>query len=380
MNKAANNFNRSIIFFAALILFITPAKSQTVHSMDPVTKELQEHQFDLSDNGKTFLLSEARHASFFMLGELHGEQEIPALLRELWPQMWQQGYRYIAAEMSPWAVHYLEFAPLDSSPKIKGLWSKGEATFVHSISNTLKINVLWGCDMEEQQLQFLIHDLALANPQHTAIKRIDEMTRTGYNRSMAAEILNLLQASNQIKDKFINGISLYQNIIATLEIDRDRQNIVSRHSARIRRESLMKELFIQQYKANPKAKVFFRFGRNHLHRGYDQRGVSTLGNFVAEFAFANNLDSFNVAAFAGGGRVYLAGETIAWDERKDDLAFNYLAYLARYPATVFDLRPIRSLLHQVPTENRSPLQTSLIYWADSYDAIIYYKRITPFQY
>ena len=72
------------------------AVAQQGQSDDPIRKELEQHEFDLSTTGKAFLLDEARGASFFLLGELHGENEIPALLREVWPQMWRDGYRHIA--------------------------------------------------------------------------------------------------------------------------------------------------------------------------------------------------------------------------------------------------------------------------------------------
>lgn len=49
------------------------------------------------------------------------------------------------------------------------------------------------------------------------------------------------------------------------------------------------------------------------------------------------------------------------------------------PRPVFDSRPVRKILHRIPQESRSPLQQRLVYWADSYDAIICYKNITPLQ-
>src|SRR5688572_17014245 len=40
--------------------------------------QLGAHQYDLSTEGRAFLIKEASRASFFMLGELHGDNEIPA--------------------------------------------------------------------------------------------------------------------------------------------------------------------------------------------------------------------------------------------------------------------------------------------------------------
>lgn len=348
---------------------------------DPIATQLQKQQYDLSTNGKAFLLNEARQTSFFLLGELHGENEIPALVRDVWPQMWRDGYRNIAAELSPWAAHQLEFALAHGGPTVRGLWSKEEAQFAHSVSNTAKA-VLWGCDIDEAQPHLLIRDLAAANPSNSALQQMVEITKTGYNRTAAPDLLKLAQSAKGIKDQTINDASLYASVVGTLEVERDRFS-KDRLSASILRESLMKNLFLVHYQyqksavSGVKPKVLFRFGRNHLHRGYDRRGVSTLGNFVAEFALAQHATSFHVAAFAAGGKYFLGGMFDA-DERKDEPAFELFASIAQYPATVFDLRPLRPILHQVPEKDRSPVQNSMIYWADSYDAIICYREVTPF--
>ena len=84
-----------------------------------------------------------------------------------------------------------------------------------------------------------------------------------------------------------------------------------------------------------------------------------------------------MAAFAAGGQGFLAGTAFDADERQEDPAFELLASVARYPATVFDLRRLRSILHQIPERDGSSVQKSLIYWADSYDAIICYREVTP---
>jgi hypothetical protein len=102
-----------------------------------------------------------------------------------------------------------------------------------------------------------------------------------------------------------------------------------------------------------------------------------LGNFTVGFAISKGRKAFNVGAFGAGGKETLLGNTWNADERQDELAFALLAETAKYSATLFDLRPIRALLHRVPQEKRSPLQSNLIYWADSYDALICYKVVTP---
>src|SRR2546429_6602955 len=73
---------------------------------------------------------------------------------------------------------------------------------------------------------------------------------------------------------------------------------------------------------------------NHLHRGYDARGISTLGNFIAEFALEEGEKAFNVGAFGAGGQQTVAGKTYDADERQDELAFALLAERAKYSATI----------------------------------------------
>lgn len=348
-------------------------------SEDTVRQSIPQNQYNLANSGRDFLLKEARNASFFLLGELHGENEIPALLRDLWPQMSHDGYRYIAAEVSPWAAYQLEFASAESQPKLMSLWSKQEALFVHSRGSAEA--VLWGCDMEEEQPQLLIQELAALNPSNSALARMVEMSKSGYRRQMAPQLLEIMGGMGSVRDRIVNDVSLVDSVQATLKIEVDRLNTNTKLPAQIRRESLMKDLFQLHYAKNKvqssDAKVMLRFGRNHLHRGYDARGVSTLGNFVAEFALSQHKAVFNVAAFGAGGKASLAGETWNADERQDDLAFELLASLAQYPATVFDLRPLREILHRIPDENRTSRLQRLVYWADSYDAIICYKNVTP---
>ncbi|HEX5081017.1 MAG TPA: hypothetical protein VFY40_03155 [Blastocatellia bacterium] len=307
-----------------------------------------------------------------MLGELHGENEIPALVRSLWPSMWKTGYRYVAAEISPWAANRLEFG---SNVPISGLWTQPEATFVTSLKRD-RAAVLWGCDIEEAQPHFLIRELAAENPRSKDLQAAAEMVKSGYQRRMAPALLQLVQAAVGATDRLIGGVSLQNSLLRTLEVESDRFSGAAL-SASVRRERVMKDLLHRYYMRTDGAKVFLRFGRNHLHRGIDRRGISTLGNFVAELAEAKGMRAFNVAAFAGGGKIQLPGRAIDFDERGDDPAFAYLASIARYPATVFDLRPMRQPLHRLPANKRSAIEASLVYWADSYDAIIFYREVTP---
>jgi hypothetical protein len=247
-----------------VICFMSCAAAQQDKSEESVREDLKQHQYDLLTDGKVFLLDEARNASFFLLGELHGENEIPALLRVLWPAMWRDGYRYIAAELSPWAANQLELTPADRQPRLGTLWSKQEALFVHSLGAAPP--VLWGCDMDEGQPHLLIRELAAANPASPSLGRMLDITKSGYKREMAPELLQWTRGLANIRDLWINDASLLESLEATLQIDNDRLDPDTKLPAQLRRESLMKELFLLHYQksisSNRDPKVMLRFGRN----------------------------------------------------------------------------------------------------------------------
>ncbi|HEY4088692.1 MAG TPA: hypothetical protein VGM43_22335 [Bryobacteraceae bacterium] len=317
-------------------------------------------QYNLSSNGNAFLLNEAHAASFFLLGELHGENEIPALLHALWPEMRRAGYAHVAAEVSPWAAKQLQSGPVDA-PFGLSLWSRADALFIHASGADV-----WGCDIEEGQPDRLISSQLSKNPQNAALLQMAAITKTKYSRKDAPQLLKLAE---QTAD---------EDLLDTFRVEALRSDPSRRYEASVARENILKKNFARQLTASPPSdKVLLRFGRNHLHRGYDARGVSTLGNFVAEIATSKGSRAFNVAVFAAGGKEHLNGETFDADERSDEPAFQYFAELAKYPATVFDLRPLRPALHRIPASNRTALQNSLIYWTDTYDAIICYQTVTP---
>lgn len=309
---------RFLLVTGFVLLAYVPAWAQ-----DDFSAELASNQYDLNHGGHGFLEYEARMASFFLLGELHGEKEIPELIRALWPEMRKIGYAHVAAEVSPWAARELQSGPVNA-PFGLSLWTREEALFIRGSGADI-----WGCDIEEGQPEKLAGDIDRESIRDT--RRVEAL-RAGPN---------------------------------------------TRYEASCERENVMKKLLARQLANHPGEKVLLRFGRNHLHRGYDGRGVSTLGNFAVELAVSKGLRVFNVAAFAAGGTEQLNGKTFDADERGDEPAFQLLAGLAKYPATVFDLRPIRAALHGIRADRRSALQTNLIYWADSYDAIVCYQTVTP---
>ncbi len=317
-----------------------------VPAQDAVADVLRTHQSDLSTDGKAFLLKEASSASFFLVGGLHGDNETPALVAALWPSLRDSGYRYIVGEMSPWAA------------------------------GRLKVPHLRGGDIEEPQPHLLIRDLAAANPQSRPLQLMVEALKGGYQRKLAPDLLQLARQLGDVTDTSEGPTTLKTLVLKTLEVEVARLN-TDRLPASVLRETFMKDLFLAYYGAEgTRPKVMAVYGQNHLGRGIDRRGVSTLGNFIAELAIAQKGQSFHVELFAAGGKISFGGLRDI-DQRKDEQAFDVLASAARYPATVFDLRPLRSMLRRSPVDKLTARDASLLYEADSYDAVVCYREVTP---
>jgi hypothetical protein len=347
---------------------------------DKLPALLKKHQYNLNDNGRKFLLREADEASFFLLGELHGSVEVPQLIYSLWPEMNKYGYRHIAAEVSPWAAEKLEFGKGTDTLMTEGLWTNREARLISSTTKNIESPLIWGCDMEEISLDAVIHDLARRNPDVSLFQNWLAMITSGYERKASAALLKTYADQRGLETKHAKQIPYLENIVTSLRIDSARAFDDSKLKARLLRENLMKEIFAVHYRNVQKKeseKILLRFGRNHLHRGFDSRGISTLGNFVSELAIYRGLKTFNVAMFATGGQCRLMGESFDADERTEDAAFQFLWEQAVYDGTIFDLRPLRIELHLMQSQGLSEVQKRLLYWANSYDAIICFKNVTP---
>ncbi len=321
---------------------------------DPLSSLLTEHQFDLTTTGRAFLTREASQTAFVLIGGLHGDNETQALLAPLLEGL-GTGEKLVVTELSPWVA-------------------RGIASAIPSTSGIR----LRGIDVETGQLPQMIRALAMANPTNTTLQEMRQMVVDGYQRAEASGLLTAMRNVGEVKNEMVGAVFLTSLLLRSLEVEMDRANPATADlSASLRRERALKDFFLEEYRQSgtPPLKVAAVFGRNHMHRGIDRRGVATVGNFIAELAVVEGKGVFNVALVSGGGRVNVGGMQNA-DERQSDPAFAYLASVARYPATVFDLRPLREGLRN-GNPSLSEVEKSLLYWADSYDAVVYHREVTP---
>jgi hypothetical protein len=287
-----------------------------------------------------------------LIGGLHGDNETQALVEILVPALGAP--TLVLTEMSPWAANRLFGKMADTGVRLRGI------------------------DIEEAQLGLVIRELATANPDNRAAQDMLSTIKGGYRRTLAADLLPLARRLEELIRASTGGVSLATLVTRSLEVQVDRASpATSGLTASLRRERVMKDFFLAQYRdasqSGARPNVAAVFGRNHLHRGIDRRGVSTLGNFLVEFAIIEGRDAFNIALVAAGGKIAQAGVRDL-DERNDDPAFALLAAVTPCRTTVFDLRPLREPLRKISATTRSSEQASLLYWADSYDAMIVYKK------
>jgi len=369
---------RSFITLLCLTQLWIPASHLAAQNAtdESIRKELTSHARALHASGEAVLLKEASERQYFLLGELHGENEVPDLLSDLWPALWRAGYRHIAAEVSPWAAAHLQRSVAEDATPVPGLWTRKQAANILRFAAPGQF-VLWGCDIEEEQPDRLISQMMQLNISDPHLRRMLEIVSNGYSRKDAPELLRLAESEHPAHDDLVGGESLWKNTVNTLQVEALRSDPHTRYSASDKRERVMKDLFLTHLKQEPQGKVLLRFGRNHLHRGIDARGISTLGNFVSELSTTQGQSVVNVGVFAAGGKEHLAGQTFSADERQDEPTFALLAGLSGTDATLFDLRDLRPILHAIPSDKRTPLETNLTYWADSYDFLLCYPNVSP---
>jgi hypothetical protein len=341
-----------------------------------IRQALISHATPLHDSGEALILKEAGRNQYVLLGELHGENEVPQLISDLWPALWQEGYRHIAAEVSPWAATHLQKSVAEDTTPVPGLWTRNQAADVNRFAAPDQ-PVVWGCDIEEEQPNRLIQQMATLNPSNASLHAMAEIVSHGYNRKRAPELLQMAKSAAPTHDVVAGGESLWKSTLDTLQVESLRAGPGTRYFASDERERVMKNQFLVHLKQQPQGNVLLRFGRNHLHRGLDARGISTLGNFVAEWAVSQGQSVVNIGVFAAGGNEHLAGQTFSADERQDESTFALLASLSGNQPTLFDLRDLRPILHGIPSQKRTPLETNLVYWADSYDFLLCYPSVSP---
>jgi hypothetical protein len=353
----------------------------------------------LDGEGARRIAAWADEAQFFMLGEDHGNaglaQFATALARTLGPR----GYRHTAIEVDPLMTAKLTATMKGGKASLARYlaedqralampffgWNE-EADFIGA---ALEFGPLWGLDQ------------TFIGAAHVHLDEIAALSKTPAVRAMAGQLakaararpLGLLgsidvqqlaalrqamppeedPAARALADRLIESSLIYEPFV---------RGQGSKYAANHAREALMKRYFLAAFTAALKnegkpPKVLLKFGANHLQRGLSSTRVPSLGNFLAEYAFAHlGRPVFNLSMLCGpGGQM----ASFQGDASPCDAGFRKVygplePHLLDQGATLFDLRPLR---------DRPDLWQSwgqeFKEWVWSYDAIVVVRGGGPSQ-
>lgn len=148
----------------------------------------------------------------------------------------------------------------------------------------------------------------------------------------------------------------------------------------------MKKHFMSYYQqalaqeGNP-PRVLFKFGVNHIKKGRSYTNVYDIGNLVAELAYNSRSFHLFVLGAAGMQNAYLpfVGNEADKNKKIDAVATYDFAEVKPFMAaadlklwTVFDLRPLRPLLHAQKLGSLAPNTKELIW---GYDAVLLMPQV-----
>ncbi len=355
----------------------------------------------IKGEGLSFLKKEANSSQFFMVGELHGNQETPAFISALLSPLKEEGYGYLALEIGPY-----------SNYKITEIMNNGGinelARFYSAYSNGREIpvpffNILdeaemfkkalkedfttWGVDQEFVfSAPYFFDDIY-----NHIVKRKHPSETSAYTqdyKNAARTIKELLRSEDRNRyQQIFSDPDINAFLLKSLGYDKltDDKIKALQHTWRIyedhalrrsyrnnnTRIELIKRYFTQQYKEAHKEeeypKVLVKMGSMHTVYGYTALGIYDIGNYLRELAIFNGSKSFNIAL---AGRYYVRDT----GERIDRLEFvPEYEELFKYEEqgddnwTILDLRPLKMALIDgtFKTEDRA-----FMYLLLRYDAVL----------
>ena len=272
-----------------------------------------------------FLRNAAEASQFFLIGEEHGVASIADTIRTLLPALYAAGYRHFAVETDPYAARLVEQRLRDGGTQALAtfLHEDGRATtlpFFNWASEAALAEALlagagtdprgnlWGLDQVFIGAYGLLLERVAAEASDPAARELaatlaaqakgnleflgqtDPTQFEGLRRGLAAAGDTTLV---ELVDEMIVSRRIYAPFIG--------QPGLSAYAANRIREDLMKTHFLERYRAAGRPKVLCKFGSNHMVRGLSPTHVPSLGNFAADFAFAEGKQAFNLLVLCGPG-------------------------------------------------------------------------------
>ncbi len=402
-----------LLIAAAISGLIVPAAAQDsllTEKLRPLVHTFQYEEGKLSGDGLTFLLETGKTASFFLIGEDHGMAEFPLFTAALFRAFQPLGYQYFATETGPFSAGIVQAltagpdwrarfkAHFDQYPwSIPFYYWQEECEIPVAVAEVTPPGKLavWGLDQEfATSFQMLFHVL------EKEATTPEGRETAGFYAGMAAKADGAAISSGDPSRSFLAIVkpgdfarlrSAFAGKPRSLDLIRELEESVQIYqlwfvgegyeSNRLRAE-MMKRHFMQYYgeakTRGEQPKVVFKFGANHLYRGLNALNVADIGNFVAELASQEDLQSFHLYTLGRKGtqNAFTPFSKSDADKKQPYDAGQYLdridfsAALEAVPENewaVIDLRPLRKTLFNGQIKNINEGLKRLIW---SFDALL----------
>lgn len=373
------------------LMLLSPASAQPAETFaDRLAKN--RYQIDVKDGrlsgtGAAVLESALTGAQFVLVGEDHGMVQVPQFNAAVCALLGPAGFYNLAIETGPTAAGELEkwAAASDGRQQLATFekeypesiafynWSEEYDMLTRCARSATggKFHV-WGLDQELMGAsRILLTRIIEQHPGPEATKEAqrllqknDDARATAAKSGNPGELFMLTASDDELagfKDLLAReGNATSQDLLAALIESRQiYQNNMSGNGfdSNRQRALLMKTTFIHEYAKASEAegkppKVMFKFGGEHMFKGFNPLHNNDLGNFVAELADYNHSKSVHVLIlgmkgkqlrFAGIGQPMQAAEFNLAEDKDSD--FLYLKPMFEKVGsdglTMFDLRAFR---------------------------------------
>lgn len=398
---------KNVFYFALVILvsFSLQSKclSQNKQSFDSIINA-NKYTFSINDNqiignGKRFLQQEATSSQFFMIGELHGNNETPIFSKAILNLLQSYNYKHFAIEVGPYSEKKISsilnqkkginlLAEFYKKYDLKKSKASSPIPFFDLLDEALLLEYavknnykLWGLDQEfiNAPLFLLddIYEMCKSKIPNQELKQLHNSAKKKFLEIMSnnsKSMFHELSTNKEIKRFFETASEISEEAESIIDEIHVSWKIYGHNKfnqyfdANNSRAQLMKRYFSQYYnevvKNENTPKVIVKMGSMHMGYGKSPLGIYDIGNSMHELAKLNNSKTFNLAV---AGRYYFL----------DDKKVDRLPYVPEYEIffkheetegfTIIDLRPLRKAFRNktVKVSNRK-----LINLLDRYDALI----------
>jgi hypothetical protein len=348
-------------------------------------KEVGIRDGSLTGPGADWLRTESAAAQFTFFGEEHDIAEVPHLLTGLWPSLYRAGYRHVALETGQWLAgmldRYARFGDRDAlasfykaavprSPRIfVPPVAVEDSTFIGSLrgDRSYSLPLVWGLDQEFKLIAPLTRLRELL-PKPELRMRIDKLL-SQVETEVNGESHKDLHADIEFLAIAVGGQPQLSEVALIIDALRRSQT-----EGRPLKQIFLRDYRFAQRAGEDKPKVLLRLGWSHGKRGLaSDFGTSTLGNFVAELAVAEDTKFLNVMFVSCADPSFKNSPAARPCRDREAVALKPFAEVAASDLTLFDLRKLREEIRKL--NPAPPWQIVDVVWG--WDAIIWAKTTTP---